>query len=378
MTIDANVSSHGYVLVLVDEERAGVCQAALEVDWGPAAECVRLQAIRGGLSIAEVFGATCVVEPIWHERLQAPHVRGLRVQLGDGDLDHACTVELTTAYFAGLAAVVARRAVDEGRLAEDEPYRYLITAFPRQEPAARHREGGAGSMVVAPDVPEGSSLRATSLAPSVHLRNGRLPRPLDGTHGDTGDPGDLPVLLPSRVLEEASDLTLAAGGVETGGILIGHLCQDPSVPEAFVQVTGQIPVRHVEADATRLAFGAEAWTEVRSALALRGDDEVMVGWWHSHPVHEWCKDCPAERQRACPLARGFLSAHDRILHRTVFPRAWSSALVMSRPVSGPPTAALFGWRHGSLARRGYHLLEETATSRRRRRVAAGGGDDDVS
>lgn len=373
MTIDAMVSDYRFALVILGEDGAAVGQAALDVDWEPAAEWTRLQAIRGGLSIVAGFRSGCIVEPIWHRRRGAPYVHGFRARLADAG---TATVveEFGIGYFSELAAVASTEAADESRLAHGGPYRYAVTALPRPRPAAPADAGDAsradGSASTA-----GSGLRATSLAPAVRLRRGSLSSLLDGSRQEgASQPGDLPVFVPARVLAEAAEITVAAGPVETGGILIGHLWQDASIPEAFVQVTAQLPARHVEADATRLAFRSDTWTEVRSAIALRDRNEVMLGWWHSHPVYEWCKSCPPERQRRCPLAHDFFSAHDRALHRTVFPRAWSSALVMSRPAAGPPIASLFGWRRGSLEARGFHLLHDTCETGRRPRAARGGGD----
>ena len=53
------------------------------------------------------------------------------------------------------------------------------------------------------------------------------------------------------------------------------------------------------------------------------------------------------------VKHGFLSADDRALHRAVFPRAYSLALVVTDAGRGDPTFALFGWREGVLERRGF-------------------------
>ena len=85
----------------------------------------------------------------------------------------------------------------------------------------------------------------------------------------------------------------------------------------------------------------------------------MVGWWHSHPVLEWCKDCAPEKRAQCALAQGFLSEDDRLLHRTVFPRAYSVALVVNDLESGP-TFSLFGWSRGLIAAREFPSRTEVA------------------
>jgi hypothetical protein len=169
----------------------------------------------------------------------------------------------------------------------------------------------------------------------------------------------MPLFIPQRVLAEAKALSKEAGAKETGGILIGHLGRDSQLPEIFAQVTAQIPARHTEASLTSLTFTSETWTAVRNALDLRRKGELMLGWWHSHPVREWCKDCSAESQKACAMAVDFFSAHDHALHRTVFPRAYSVALVVNDLSENDATFSMFGWRRGLLESRGFHLTGAT-------------------
>jgi hypothetical protein len=163
------------------------------------------------------------------------------------------------------------------------------------------------------------------------------------------------VFVSPAVVEEATALTLDEGASETGGILIGHLHRDPVSGQVFVEITAQIPARHTVGSSVKLTFTADTWTDVRATIALRSHDEMMLGWWHSHPAREWCKECPPERQRACPLGAGFLSSDDRALHRAMFPRAFCVALVMTNTTDGA-RARLFGWRSGVLQPRGFRLL----------------------
>jgi hypothetical protein len=128
-------------------------------------------------------------------------------------------------------------------------------------------------------------------------------------------------------------------------------------------VTGQIPARNTEADLTTLRFTAETWTQVQSTLDLRGREEIMLGWWHSHPKQAWCKQCPDDKQADCQLLCDFFSAHDRRLHRAVFPRAYSIALVVNDMADGH-TYSLFGWRKGQIELRGFHLARDPSETRR--------------
>jgi hypothetical protein len=154
-------------------------------------------------------------------------------------------------------------------------------------------------------------------------------------------------------------LTLAAATEETAGILIGHLCRDPEGKEIFVEVTDLIPAKHTVSESTQVTFTAETWTAVEAALRLRRGSETMVGWFHSHPAKYWCSaKCSPEARRTCPLGRSFFSGDDCTLHRAVFPLAHSIALVVTNTDAGL-RHALFGWRHGMIVQRGFHVLNAT-------------------
>jgi len=151
------------------------------------------------------------------------------------------------------------------------------------------------------------------------------------TPGGTTDiaADDMPVFIPQQVFDDAMALTRRMVGRETGGFLVGHLCRDPGSDDLFARVAAQLPARHTVPTETRLTFTPQTWDDMHDGLALRGDDELLLGWWHSHPVRAWCANCPTDRQVVCHLARDFFSRHDRALHRTVFPRAYSVALVVN-------------------------------------------------
>jgi hypothetical protein len=159
----------------------------------------------------------------------------------------------------------------------------------------------------------------------------------------------------------------------------------------FVEITAQIPAVGADATETRLRFTGESWTAIAAALrertssrrAAAGDsggplarpgrpgrslagaghsgplEEQMLGWWHSHPVREWCKACPDDRQRQCSVRKGFFSEHDRALHRAVFSTAWHAGLLVNDTLDGP-TFTLFGWRRGELVPRGFHATGITS------------------
>lgn len=335
---------YSYAVHVLREDDAPVRQVAVEVDWEPACEWLRLQALRNGRPPEEAFTLDCVVEPVWHPTRGQPYLGGFRARTAGPAASEA--EEFSLAYFRELSSKITTRLVAEGALQKGDLIRCLPLAFPRSDddqPTAAPRIGREAP----PRIPvDEASLR--------QFLNGGAAAPAE----ESTDA--LPVFMPEQVLEEVKALTLEAGGGtrETGGILIGLLHRDGAAATLFAEVTAQIPARHTEADSTKLTFTAATWTEVRAALELRTRSEIMLGWWHSHPVREWCKNCPEEKRRQCSLARGFLSEDDRLLHRTVFPRAYSLALVANDVTEEGPTYSLFGWSRGVLEPRQFHRLAE--------------------
>ena len=325
---------YSYAVHVLREDDSSVRQVPVEPDWEPAREALRLRALAEGRPVEEAFTLECTVEPEWHPARGRPYLGGFQVSTAAA----GCSEPFGLGYFRELSRGITKRLVADGTLQQGDLVRCLPVAFPAD-----------------PDAPSPPPKLGKQAPPRLTLGQASLAEWL----GDDGDPaGPLPVLIPERVLEEAATLTLGVTGRETGGVLIGRLHRDPASGVLFAEVTAQIPARHTEADATKLSFTPATWTEVAAALELRTRGESMLGWWHSHPVREWCKDCPEEKRRQCSLARGFLSEDDRLLHRTVFPRAYSLALLVNDVEWDGPTFSLFGWSGGLVEAREFHRLTE--------------------
>jgi proteasome lid subunit RPN8/RPN11 len=327
--------AHLYAVQVVREDGTEVRQVPIQVDWEPAREFVRLQALARGQSVESAFLLECAFHPVWHPERGQPFVGGVEIIAAAPAIQATVSVD----YFADAARAVAKRLVSEAILRKGDLVRCFPVAF--ADPAAD------------PPMPR----RSRPIPPRIPLREGALAElaARDALCG-TSD-AELPVFVPRLVLDQATEQTEREPGRETGGILIGNLCRDRETAGLFLEVTAQIPARHTEATSASLTFTPETWTDVQAALTLRGQEEIMLGWWHSHPVREWCRECPPEKRADCTLARGFLSEDDRLLHRTVFPRAYSVALVVNDLESGP-TFSLFGWSRGLIAHREFPARAE--------------------
>ena len=326
-----------YALAFRRADGSSAGQVPITVDWEPACESTRFEAFRRR-GLEPQSSAEPRVDPIWHETMGEPYVGGVRMSV-DVSGEEAAASEFTLAYFGDLVHPAVQQLVDQKRAQSGETLTYHVVAFPRP------RQAEVFPVFASEEVVSPPPCRRTALEMYVRAAV---------TMGEAAQ-DDFFVFLHPTVIRDTTSLAGLAGPIETGGILVGHLHRDIGHGGLFVEVIAQIPARG-KGSSTKLTFTAQTWTEVRAALDLRRQDELMLGWWHSHPVKEWCKSCPVERQEVCTLRRGFLSAEDRLLHRTVFPRAYSVALVLSDVVDLGITYRAFGWRQGILQPRGFHLL----------------------
>jgi proteasome lid subunit RPN8/RPN11 len=85
--------------------------------------------------------------------------------------------------------------------------------------------------------------------------------------------------------------------VEQGGLLVGRAFGDPATGQlAHVRVTGCAPAEDAEGTAFSLRMGSRVW---QAAQALLGADDLIVGWYHSHPgLSAFFSDTDRQTQRA--------------------------------------------------------------------------------
>jgi proteasome lid subunit RPN8/RPN11 len=347
--------SHRLVIELLRPDGTPLGHAGVDPDWEPALEWARLAGFRLHGVWATGAAAERALTPLWHADLGEPFMRGFRVSLA-AESGPAWDADFPLRYFADLARQASTDLVASGRLAAGDSYAYRVLAYAEE----------------ATPSPEDFPPFATSDVPTPLRLHELSPEPLGqgAARHDDAEAEDFEVYIPDEVLDEASRLTARAGETETGGILIGHVCRDPiggangaavsATPadgsEICVAITALVAARHTVSASTKLTFTSDTWTDVRHTVELRRRGEMVLGWFHSHPVFAWCRErgCPIERQRQCASASGFFSVDDIALHRTMFPRAFTVALLMSHSARGI-LPRLFGWRAGLVEPRGYTL-----------------------
>jgi hypothetical protein len=337
------VDEHRYGLLLFRKDGSALGSAPVTVDWEPAAEWTRFyHTRRGGVPLGEEGTAT--IEPLWDRSEGEPYMRGFRVAYASGGRKVAS--DFPSSYFNDVAAQVSAELVKLGKLEAGDSYLFQAVAFAKN---------GSGK-------PSGRlELEVVEEKPALEIVESRLDdfRRRSSPAGVV-DADDMPVFIPQRVLDEAAALTRGAEVRETGGILIGRLHHDSALPEIFAEVSAQIPAEHTQGTVAKLTFTAGTWSAASAAIRLRNQGEVYLGYWHSHPVREWCrgKECTLEKQKTCSLAKGFFSEDDRAVMRAAFPRAHSLGLVVNDTSFADLSFSLFGWREGKIQPRGHYLLEE--------------------
>jgi proteasome lid subunit RPN8/RPN11 len=340
-------NNYHYVIDFFRDDGTAIAQVPVIADWMPALEWTHFDAVRHGQlpALTEVgLASRGTVEPVWHPQSGKPHVAGWRVEIAA----HGTRVEraIPSSYFRALAQQASGGLIDKGVLQQGDVFRYLVTAFPTS-PASIAAPPAQG--LVIEEIEQPLPLDDQSLDAFFAGAVAAGPQPLNG---------DMPVFCPRRVLDEALVLARAAGDIETGGVLVGNLHRDTSVPEIFVEISAQIPALHTESASAKLTFTAETWAAARAAITLRKRGETMISWWHSHPDFCRIRQCPIERRKECTATTPFLSSEDVHLHATCFGRAYQTALLISDSTAAGLTCSLFGWRHGMVLPRGFHILHD--------------------
>jgi hypothetical protein len=330
-----------YVLEMTHRDAGMVLgRVPCKPDWGPIEEALTFELVRRG--DLEDFGESLSirVEPIGIFRRGDRVVQEFRAAaVRDGKV--AASLSVTIDYLRTLARRAADQFVEAGVLKAGDFFEYRVLATERPSSGGRSL----------------SRISVEPFTPPVHIE----PASIDELMGrallmGTGEDGDVPAFVRWCVLEEASVLTRQAGELETGGILVGHVRRDPKQREVFLEITAQIPAR-AHSQLTRLSFSPDTWSDAQAALDLRGKGEAWLGWWHSHSFLK--KEVATERDDPVSgdrVARPFLSEEDHLLHRTIFPRAFSLALLLTDAPRSGLSWTMFGWRAGLIARRDFHVI----------------------
>jgi hypothetical protein len=254
-----------------------------------------------------------------------------------------------------LEHVAARRAkalLAEGKLEVGDLYYYAVV--PSREEEERIVRGPAG--------------RGAPALASVPLR---LVREGADTFDVLPEDDDYPVFFTRDALERAERLSRKGGEaqppVETGGLLSGPLCRCPETREIFSVVATVIEATQCEATKYSLTYSGATWSKIQTIVRAQQRQHAtrhyrILGVSHGHNFlpFEGADPCEAcEIAPVCTRSSAFLSGDDRTWSRAVFSgEPWQLSQVFGLDARSGPTETFYGQRDGSLARRGYHVIDE--------------------
>ena len=116
------------------------------------------------------------------------------------------------------------------------------------------------------------------------------------------------ILVHELVLDQILDYSEQDLTRELGGFLLGGFYLDDT---PYVEVRHFLEAVDVRSHAASLTFTHETWSAMKREVADRFPDELIVGWYHTHPH-----------------LRVFLSGYDLFIHRHFFKERWQIAMVV--------------------------------------------------
>jgi hypothetical protein len=161
------------------------------------------------------------------------------------------------------------------------------------------------------DLPPVSPVRALDTWARTERARGRLAAAsVEAMAARARAGGAVPLVLVDGEAVEVATRYLAASALERGGLLVGVpvALDHPDGPVLLVHVRRIVPGGDDDATPLSLRLDASVWTRANASL---GDDETVVGWFHSHPG-----------------LGAFFSDTDRRTQADFFPRAFSLGWVI--------------------------------------------------
>ena len=153
--------------------------------------------------------------------------------------------------------------------------------------------------------------------------------------GKVGEaPTGLPVFVHLDTVASILSALPAHKPVEAGGLLVGYNCADAQ--GSYLLITDAIPASLAEGQRLCLTFTHQAWDKMLARKQREHPDELIVGWYHTHPG-----------------LGVFLSRPDLFIHQHFFADRMQVAIVVD-PFDF--TWGVFCWQdEGLVAASGYYI-----------------------
>lgn len=128
---------------------------------------------------------------------------------------------------------------------------------------------------------------------------------------------------------------------ELGGVLTGYNCESVS-GEKFVYIKNFIKAEYINSSLSRLTFTPETWQQINNELESKYPEEIIIGWYHSHPGHSV-----------------FLSEYDLFIQKNFFNLYFNVAYVFD-PVLNQ--TGFFIWKQDEIVKTDNYRIVKNAES----------------
>ena len=320
-------------------------------DFSHAIRHTRFDAFAQGKTetyLPHVDGA--IVEPVFPSGIgPSPRASGFEVEVDlPGGAVHRCKFDIK--YFAPAANCLRAELLRAEEMTTEQELFYRLNAFFDDQTS----QPTTNKLNIALDPPE----------PITALDGNRCH--FGPTHEwDNPEPSDMRVLIDHGVLEEAVEEARATPEQEIAGFMLGRLYRDGLTSKVFVTITGLASAGGTtEASETSVTYTPASFAHVREMIKLRGRDETVVGWYHSHPF-KLCAECPLPTPPECIAKVLFYSQDDIHLMSSTFPEPFSLGLLVAvepriEQAVGHLPVKLYGWREGAIVERGFEVVGSKA------------------
>jgi proteasome lid subunit RPN8/RPN11 len=292
-----------------------------------------------------------IFEPIWIKEGKSPYCRGFRLNMKNKRLRYKKSY--TKNVFRYDAYRIMGAMVQNQKFEAGTELFYRLTAFPNNKDSSETIESG-------------KDFEVTTINNSIPIKIlglGQLKESASVHITKEDDTEDFPVWIAEHVVEEMVEYVLQNKEKERAGFLIGHICRDPITQQIFLMCHAQVAA-DTEAisiypdkgnsSITHFQFLPENFFKVQRLIELRKNDEIVLGWYHSHP---WPFAC--EKQEKCTCTSIFFSISDVDVMQSAFGAPYQIAIVIGRASleNLKATPQMYGWKNGIISKRNFYQFD---------------------
>ncbi|KYK22066.1 hypothetical protein AYK24_02755 [Thermoplasmatales archaeon SG8-52-4] len=292
-----------------------------------------------------------IFEPIWIKEGRSPYCRGFRLNMKNKRLRYKKSY--TKNVFRYDAYRIMGTMLQKQIFEAGTELFYRLIAFSNNKDSSKTTENG-------------KDFEVTTINNSIPIKIlgiGQLEESTSVHITKEEDTEDFPVWIAEHVVEEMIEYVLQNKEKERAGFLIGHICRDPLTQQIFLMCHAQVAADAEDSSIYpdkgnssihHFQFLPENFFQVQRLIELRKNNEIVLGWYHSHP---WPFAC--EKREKCTCTSIFFSISDVDVMQSAFGAPYQIAIVIGRASleNLQATPQMYGWKNGVIAKRNFYQFD---------------------